>query len=173
LRDEKAKLYELPLKDHLLFFSVHFPNIKIDSTVTDTTEMRWYSGGIMELQKEKQVLNNLAANVKAQTTKEEQLFWINPVGGVVRAFTTISGSALQQQQDFENHLMDFKLQRADYLISNHASKKHFGKEEFTGLPLYKSGDSTKIPIWKYLLPTFLLIILLGAGSFFKQQKLNY
>jgi len=173
LRDEKAKLYELPLKDHLLFFSAHFPNIKIDSTVTDTTEMRWYSGGIMELQKEKQVLNNLANNVKAQTTKEEQLFWINPVGGVVRAFATISGSALQQQQDFENHLMDFKLQRADYLISNHASKKHFGKEEFTELPLYKSADGTKIPIWKYLLPTFLLITLLGVGSFFKQHKLNY
>jgi len=170
LRDEKSKLFELPYKDHILFFNVHFPNIKIDTTVNDTTEIRWYSAAVMELEKEKQVLNNIAANVKKQATKEVELFWINPIGGVMRAFTTISGSSLQQQQDFENHLMDFKQQRADYLIANHASKKHFGKEEFLGMPLYQPTTISKIPIWKYLLPISLLILLLGAGSLLNNKN---
>jgi len=86
------------------------------------------------------------------------------VGGIMRAFTTISGSSLQQQQDFERHLMEFKKQRADYLIANHASKKHFGKEEFKNMPRYKPVVTHQQPIWKYLLPLGLLIILFGVGS---------
>jgi len=169
LRDEKAKLYELPLQEHNTFFAAHFPTIKIDTSATDTVEIRWYSCGVMELQKEKQVLNNIAANVKTQTTKEEQLFWINPIGGVMRAFTSISGSSLQQQQDFENHLMEFKKKRADYLIANHASKKHFGKEEFARLPLYKPAPNNQQTVWKYLLPICLLMILLGLGIFLSKK----
>ena len=169
LRDEKAKLYELPLQEHNTFFAAHFPTIKIDTSATDTVEIRWYSGGVMELQKEKQVLNNIAANVKTQTTKEEQLFWINPIGGVMRAFTSISGSSLLQQQDFENHLMEFKQQKADYLIVNHASKKHFGKEEFARLPLYKPAPNNQQTVWKYLLPICLLMILLGLGIFLSKK----
>ena len=170
LRDEKSKLYDLPLQQHKAFFKSHFPGLVTDTAKVDTGQIKWYSGAIMELQKEKHVYNTIAENVKAQTTKEELLFWINPVGGVMRAFTSISSSSLQQQQDFERHLMEFKQQRADYLIANHASKKHFGKEEFTGLPLYKPAFHNKPTIWKYLLPISLLILLLGAGILFTDKK---
>ena len=170
LRDEKAKLYDLPLQTHSAFFASHFPNLIIDTAVTDTAEVKWYGGAIMELQKEKQLLKNLAANVQIQTAKEEQLFWINPVGGVMRALTTISGSSLKQQQNFENHLMNFKQQRADYLIANHASKKHFGKEEFENMPRYKPAVTNQQPIWQYLLPMSLLIVLFFMGSVFSKAN---
>lgn len=66
--------------------------------------------------------------------------------------------------------MKFKTKRAEYLITNHVGKKHFGKAEFAGLPLYKSSDGAKLSVWKYLLPTILLITLLGAGFFLNNKN---
>jgi len=170
LRDVKSKLYDLPLQQHKAFLKSHFPGIVVDTAKVDTNQIKWYSGAIMELQKEKQVYNAIAENVNAQTTQEEQMFWVNPIGGVMRAFTSTSGSSLQQQQDFEKHLMHFKQIRADYLIANHSSKKHFGKSEFEGLPLYKPAPAPKQSVWKYLLPIGLLIVLLGLGMLFTNKN---
>ncbi len=170
LRDERSKIDGLPLQEHNAFFKSHFSGLVIDTAKVDTSQIKWYSGAIMALQKEKQVYNTIAENVKAQTTKEDGLFWINPVGGVMRAFTTVSGSTLQQQQDFEKHVMRFKEERANYLIANHASKKHFGKAEFAGLPLYKPTPDNRQPIWKYLLPISLLIVLFGVGRTFSKTN---
>lgn len=170
LRDEKAKIYELPLQDHKAFFKAYFPTIKIDPAIFDTSEVQWYSGAVKDLQLEKKVLKTIAENRNIQATKEEQLFWINPVGGIMRAFTTISGSSLQQQQDFENHLMEFKQQRADYLITNHTNKKHFDKKDFANMPRYKPALDSGRPIWKYLLPIMLLILLSVLDSLFSREN---
>lgn len=170
LRDEKTKLYDLPLQEQKAFFKSSFPGLVVDTVKVTDNDMKWYSVAMMELQKEQQVYNKIAENVTAQTAKEEQLFWINPIGGVMRAFTSVSGSSLQQQQDFERHLMRFKEERASYLIANHASKKHFGKSEFAALPLYKPATPQKQTISKYLLPIILLTVLLAAGILFKNKK---
>jgi len=170
LRDEKSKLYDLPLQEQKAFFKSSFPGLVVDTFKVTNNHIKWYSVAMMELQKEQQVYNKIAENVTAQTAKEEQLFWINPIGGVMRAFTSVSGSSLQQQQDFERHLMQFKEERASYLIANHASKKHFGKSEFADLPLYKPATPQKQSISKYLLPIILLTGLLAAGILFKNKK---
>jgi len=163
LRDEKSKVYELPLTTHKAFFKNQFPKLIVDTLKTDTMLLKWYSGAIMALQKEKQVLDAIHHNAKKQSDKEESLFWINPIGGTMRALSSISGSTLKQQQDFENHLMEFKQQRAAYLIANHASKKHFGKAEFAGMKTYQPAKLVHQPILQFMLPLSLLMVLFAVG----------
>ena len=163
LRDEKAKIYDLPVKEQTAFFKAYFPTIKIDPAVFDTAEIKWYSGAVQDLQLEKKVLNTITESRNIQAAKEEQLFWINPIGGIMRAFTTISGSTLQQQQNFENYLMDFKQQRADYLITNHTIKKHFDNVAFANMPRYKALLAKQSPVWYFLLPAIILFTTLSIG----------
>ena len=116
LRDDKLKYADLPLAVHKENFYKKFPSLINDSAAVDTTEMRWCSYAIMGLEREKEIYNTIVQQSNAQNRKEEQFFWINPVGGMMRAFSTVSGSTLHNHQQFETGVLHLRSKKVEYLF---------------------------------------------------------
>lgn len=163
LRDDKSKYADLPLPVHKENFYKRFPSLIKDSATVDTTELRWCSYAMMGIEREKQVYNSIAAKTTAQNKKEEQFFWINPVGGLTRAFNTVSGSTLHNKQHFETSILDLRMQKAEYLFGNFFAKPHFAKAELAGVPKYKPEAAASSGLIIYLWPTMLITVLSIVG----------
>lgn len=163
LRDDKAKYADLILAVHKENFYKEFPSLIKDSAMVDTDELRWCSYAMMGLKREKEIYGNMAQKTNAQKRNEEQFFWINPVGGLMRAFSTISSSTLESHQQFETSVLDLRMQKVRYLFGEFFTKPHFAKAELDGVPMYKPSPAPHLGFINYLWPVILITILSMIG----------
>ena len=106
-----------------------------------------------------------------QTKQEVKVFWLNTVGGVMRAFGKVSGTSLENQLHFEQQVMELKQKKMEHLFFDFLSKLHFGKNEQKNVSLYKPAPSSASSFYSNLMSViFMGLIVCLAGILIKSTK---
>ena len=163
-RDFTSKAWEKSKEEHSKYLFAIYPELLKDSSKLDTNNIKSYSSLIQIINKEKELQNTIANNSKSQMISEEKCFWINPIGGVMRSFTTISNTSLEQQLQFELSTINYRQNKLKYIFENNLLKPHFTKSDLANLPKYNIAK-TEIRFAKYLIPIFFIIVLLTVLTF--------
>ena len=168
-RDYDYKAWDLPNAEHKKFFFSIYPQLQKDSVRIDSNDIRSFSYALQVFNKEKELYNAIANKKNEQAAVEKNSFWINPVGGVMRSFAAISNTTLQQQQQFEQAVMAYRLQKLKHIYENQLLQTHFTKKDFEGMPKYKAAAANSA-IYFYLLPLLLLTIVATLFIIIKKNK---
>ncbi|MBX2921904.1 MAG: hypothetical protein KF746_06915 [Chitinophagaceae bacterium] len=157
-RDIDFKGYDIPFAEHEKMVFAQYPQWKNSIQLHDTNYFKSFSNTLQALSKEKQIHHASMKNSELLLQAEINNFWINPVGGVMRSFTTISQSTLANQQAFEEAIINVRERKARYLYENYLTKPHFTKSDFEGMPKVFPVVISQSPA-KYLAPLALWSIL--------------
>jgi len=169
-RDIDFKGYDIPFTEHEKLVFAQYPKWKNSIQLHDTNYFKAFSNTLQSLSKEKLMHQSSMENNERLLKAEMNNFWINPVGGVMRSFTSISQSTLANQQAFESAIIDVRDRKAKYLYENYFTKPHFTKEDFEGMPRFLPVVSNQSPV-KYLAPLALwsmmglVIVLLKSKQY--------
>lgn len=159
-RDYEFKAWDKPFEAHKTFMFERYPQYKkLDLTkVEDSLKFRTFSTVLMVNEKEKELYQQVSAAKNKQLKAEEISFWLNPVGGVIRALTSISNSTLRNQQEFEEATLIYREKKVKYLFDKLITQPHFTKNDFAEMPKFTEGTGYS-NILNYLLPLIALIII--------------
>lgn len=168
-RDFDFKAWDKPLATHKQIITAQFPKINVEDKKIDTNDMKAFGYFLQVMAKEKALHNSFIQQSELQANAEEKTFWINPVGGVMRSFSTLSNSTLQQQQAFEKAILKVRELKGNYLFENQLTKSHFTKNDFEAMPKFNETEKAKY-FFSYLLPLILLIGLFSVSLFIKRKN---
>lgn len=172
-RDYDYDAWDKPSAEHKKFFFAAYPQLLKDSASLDSNNIRSFSYALQVYAKEKELYEQVSASKKQQAMAEEKSFWLNPVGGVMRSFAAISQTTLQQQQQFEQSVMAYRLQKLKHIYENQLKQPHFTKKDFEEMPKLSANKNTKSLI-NYLVPVLLFAGLALIGIFtIKQTSKKY
>lgn len=163
-RDFDSKAWDSPFEQHQEFLIKHYPAYKnlVFKDMADSLKFRSFGYALQVLNQEQTLYKKASADRQQRSRAEEQLFWINPVGGVLRSFARISYTSLHHQQSFENAVLSYREQKLKYLFEKLVAGTPFLKAEFEQMPRYKPVNAND-SVLQYLLPVILLsLILLGC-----------
>ena len=163
-RDYDYKAWDKSTAEHKKFIYGLYPQLTKDSTRIASNDIRSFSYSLQVYNREKELYTAISNKKNEQAASEQKSFWVNPAGGVMRSFATISNTTLQQQQQFEQSVMAYRLQKLKHIYENQLLQTHFTKKDFEGMPKYDNniGQSGYA---KYLLPLILFIGLLSVPLF--------
>lgn len=165
LRDFDTKAWDLPFEQHQAILIKHYPAYKklIFKDMADSIKFRSFGYALLVFEQEQLLYNKAAADKQQRSKVEEQLFWLNPVGGVLRSFASISHTSIHHQHSFEQSVLAYREQKLKYLFENLVSETPFLKAAFEQMPRYKPVKA-ETTVLQYLLPIILLsAMLLGAA----------
>ena len=169
-RDYDNIAWDKPMSSHKKFLFSNYPQLQKDSAKLDSNNIRSFSYSLQVFNREQELYTSIAKNKKEQAASEENSFWINPVGGVMRSFAIICNSSLQQQQQFEQSVLDYRLQKLQHIYENQLLQPHFTKQDFEALPKYKAPIQNN-KYFHFLFPLLVLGLVLGiSGSAISLQK---
>jgi hypothetical protein len=168
-RDHDYKAWDKPLVEHKKIVAAKFPTINLERENLDSGDIKSFGYTIQVTDKEKEIYNNQLKQKLQQTKAEENTFWINPIGGIMRSFTTLSKSSLQHQQAFEQATIDVRERKGNHLFVNLLTQPHFTKKDYANMPKYQSLEISH-SITKYLLPLFLIIAIGFILTFIINKK---
>ncbi|HMO31720.1 MAG TPA: DUF3526 domain-containing protein [Lacibacter sp.] len=171
LRDFDFKAWDLPFEQHQAFLVRTYPAYKsrIFKDLADSVKFRSF-GYALQVYKQERALYEKAAVVRQQRSKaEEQMFWLNPVGGVMRSFASISRTSIHHQHSFEQSVLAYREQKLNYLFEKLMAGTPFLKAEFEQMPRYKpvKADAS---VFQYLLPIILLSVLFLMTTAFGNRR---
>ena len=170
-RDFDSKAWDLPFEQHQAFLLKHYPAYKnlVFKDMADSLKFRSFGYALQVLDQEQSLYKKASADRQQRSRAEEQLFWINPVGGVLRSFASISSTSLHHQQSFENAVLSYREQKLKYLFEKLVAGTPFLKAEFEQMPRYKPVSANG-SVLHYLLPIFLLSAILLGGALMKRNS---
>ena len=163
-RDIDFKGYDKPFVEHQKIVFAQYPQWKKGFVYADSSYFKSFANALTNLEKEKEMHSNILKNSELQISAEKNSFCTNPVGGVMRAFTTLSQSTLSDQQNFEKATLNLRERKARYLYENYLTKPYFTKKDFESMPKINLPNAEND--WKiYLFPLFALMCLglIGLG----------
>lgn len=169
-RDYDFKAWDQPFEAHKAFLYERYPaykQIKL-ADEADSAKFRGFSYSLMVFEKEKALYQQMSAQKNKLATAEQNSFWLNPIGGVMRSFATISKTGLQAQQQFEATVLAYREKKLKYLFEKLVTQPHFTKKDFEDMPKQPTVEGT-VSISKYLLPLGLLTLLLAIYTRFKRK----
>jgi ABC-2 type transport system permease protein len=158
-RDFDFKAWNKPIEEHRRIINSQFPDIKLEDKKIDEGDVIAFGYILQVLDKEKELHTGFIKKTELQAQTEINGFWINPIGGVMRSFTTLANTTLQQQQAFEKAIITHRESKAKYLFVNQLTQPHFTKEDYQNMPVFimPAADDN----WaKYLLPLVVFVVLL-------------
>lgn len=170
-RDYDFKAWDQPNSSHKKYFFGVYPQLQKDSAKLDSNNIRSFSYTLQVFDKEKQLHTTITGKATEQMAAEEKSFWINPVGGVMRSFASISQTSLQQQQQFEKAVINYREQKLQYIFENVLLQPHFTKKDFEGMPKVEAVNK-KSSVIKHLWPLLLLISIGILFMLFKKSPKN-
>lgn len=170
-RDYDFKAWDQPNSSHKKYLFSIYPQLIKDSAKLDSNNIRSFSYSLQVLDKEKELYAAIASKAAAQSAAEEKTFWINPIGGVMRSFASISHTSLQQQQQFENTVINYREQKLKYIFENVLLHPHFTKKDFEGMPKVAMVGKQNGFV-KHLLPLILLIAMAVLFVLLKPKSKN-
>ena len=168
-RDYDFKAWDKPMAEHNKFIYALYPQLIKDSARIDSSNIRSFSYSLQVYNREKELYSAIANKKAEQSASEEKSFWLNPVGGVMRSFATISNTTLQQQQQFEQSVMAYRLQKLKHINENQVMEPHFTKKDFEGMPKFSVAKNNHTAL-KYLFPMLLFTGLAITGIFLIKQS---
>ena len=170
-RDIDAKGYNKPLKVHLDNIISLYPNWKNVQLTSDSNYIKSFGNTLEGIEAEKKIHHIITTNSKQQTAAEEKSFWINPIGGVMRSFATLSNSTLANQQAFETATIVVRERKGKYLHENYIIKPHFTKTDYEAMPKYKEIVE-KRTVYTYMLPLLVMIVILVVVLLIKNKPIK-
>jgi hypothetical protein len=157
-RDFEFKTWDQPLSVHKTYIFSKYPELLKDTAKIDTNKIRSFSHALKVFNKEKELYNQISKLKVQQADAEEKCFWINPVGGAMRAFVANSQTTLKHQQEFERAVMEYRLRKLQYIFKNYLLEEHFTKMNFENMPSISYETKSKSAL-QFLLPILLLSVL--------------
>ena len=168
-RDYDYKAWDKPNAEHKKFLFSIYPQLQKDSARLDSNDIRSFSYSLQVFKREKELYTAITNKKEEQALAEEKSFWINPAGGLMRSFAAISNTTLQQQQQFEQSVMAYRLQKLKHIYENQLLQPHFAKKDFEGMPKYTEREKAK-DFFSYLSPLILLIGLVAIRLLIKKKN---
>ncbi len=168
-RDYDYKAWDQPSAFHKNYLFNVYPSMQKDSLKLDSNNIRSFGYAMQVMEKEKALHEGITNKASAQARAEENSFWLNPIGGVMRSFATLSNASLKQQHQFEKAVLQYREQKLAYIFKNVLLQPHFTKEHLKGMPEVQASKQAHSKL-KFLLPIVLLTILLLIISLRKEQK---
>lgn len=160
-RDYNFKAWDISLDKHKKYLFGIYPQLQKYAAKSDTNNIKSFSYSLQVFNREKELHAAITGKAAEQAAAEEKTFWINPVGGVMRSFATVSQTSLKHQQIFEKDVFAYREKKLKYLFENILNQPHFTKNDFVAMPKLERTD-TQNGLIKYLLPliTIVLIVIL-------------
>ncbi|TAD92688.1 MAG: DUF3526 domain-containing protein [Bacteroidetes bacterium] len=168
-RDYDFKAWDQPFELQEAFLLERYPRFKELNLANGMDSIKFKSFGyaLMVYEKEKQLYNQMSAQKNRLASAEQNSFWLNPAGGVMRSLATISKTGLQAQQQFEEKVLAYRENKLKYLFEKLVTQPHFTKQDFEGMPKMADGRG-KNGFMSNLLPLLLLtIICMVLGILFR------
>lgn len=160
-RDFDFKAWDVSLGKHKAYLFGIYPQLAKDAEKLDSNHIRGFSYSLQVFGREKELHAAISGKAAEQSAAEDRMFWINPVGGAMRSFATISQTGLNNQQQFEKDIFTYREKKLKHIFENMLLQTHFTKKDFEAMPKFIPG-AVEGSVLKYLLP--LLVVI--AVSFF-------
>lgn len=170
-RDFDFKAWDISLDKHKKYLFDIYPQLQKDVGKLDTNHIRDFSYSLQVFNREKELHTAITGKAAAQSNAEEKTFWINPVGGVMRSFATISRTSLSQQQKFENDVFAYREKKLRHIFENMLTQPRFTKKDFEAIPKFTAGAEHR-NTWKYLLPLLAVTTITFFYLCFRKQTNN-
>jgi ABC-2 type transport system permease protein len=158
-RDYDFKAWDEPTEVHKkVLFSV-YPKLQKDSMKLDSNKIRTFGYALQVLKKEIELHSVITKKATERALAEENSFWINPIGGVMRSFASLSKSSLQQQHQFEEAALKYREQKLGYIFNNYLLEQHFTKKDFEEMPKLISEKKDQ-PVFLYQITITMILMFL-------------
>jgi ABC-2 type transport system permease protein len=160
-RDFDFKAWNISIDDHKKYLFGIYPQLQKEAEKLDTNQIKTFSYSLQVFNREKELHGLIIGKADERASAEEKTFLINPVGGVMRSFATVSQTSLKHQQNFEKDVFAYREKKLKYLFEKMINQLHFTKNDFVAMPKLERTD-TQNGLIKYLLPliTIVLIVIL-------------
>jgi|694.fasta_scaffold20913_8 ABC-2 type transport system permease protein len=160
-RDFDFKAWNISIDDHKKYLFGIYPQLQKEAEKLDTNQIKTFSYSLQVFNREKELHGLIIGKADERASAEEKTFLINPVGGVMRSFATVSQTSLKHQQNFEKDVFAYREKKLKYLFEKMINQSHFTKNDFVAMPKLERTD-TQNGLIKYLLPliTIVLIVIL-------------
>jgi ABC-2 type transport system permease protein len=170
-RDESYKFWGKPMEIHNAVFLQRYPQLRDSlSKIDSNRNIKSYSYVAQSIEAEESLYNKTIAPAVAQNKAEENSFWLNPFGGVMRVMVALSNGTLAQQHYFEQSVIQYRKQKLHYLFDNLQLQKHFTKQDLANMPTYVPLVQNISNVWVYLLPLIILTILFSVVALIPIKK---
>lgn len=169
-RDESYKLWSLPKASHQAVLLERYPHLADTLANMEYSQVRSYSYAAQLLQAEKILYQKNAEAAAAQNLAEEKAFWVNPVGGVLRVMAGLGNATLSQQQLFEKSVLQYRINKMQFLFDNEFLRQNFTKHDLTSLPQYAAPVADAGEWGRKLLPLVLLTVFFALGTLLQWKK---
>lgn len=163
-RDESYKLWDLPMSEHKAVFLKQYPQLRDSLFRIDSNDIKSYSYAAMALQQERNLYQKSLIAPVAQNKAEENAFWINPVGGVLRAMAALGGATLSQQHAFEQAVLDYRTKKMQYLFDNQLLEQNFTSDDLAALPKFEQSVRGMDGWGRRLAPLVVLMLFLTIAG---------
>lgn len=170
-RDFDFKAWDISLDKHKKYLFGIYPQLQKDAEKSDTNHIKGFSYSLQVFNREKELHAAITAKAAEQAAAEEKTFWINPVGGVMRSFATVSQTSLNQQHLFEQDVYTYRGKKLKYIFENMLLQPHFTKKDFEAMPEFTPGTGGG-NLLKTLLPLLAVITIAFVYLWLKRQSRN-
>jgi ABC-2 type transport system permease protein len=170
-RDFDFKAWDISLDKHKKYLFGIYPRLEKDTARLDSNHIRGFSYSLQVFNREKELHAAITGKAAEQAAAEESTFWINPVGGVMRSFATISQTSLSQQQQFEKDIFVYREKKLRHIFENMLMQPHFTKKDFEAMPAFTASTGHS-GVWRYLLPLLAIITITFLYLLFRKQVKN-
>lgn len=157
-RDFDFKAWDISLDKHKKYLFGIYPQLEKYAGKSDTNHIKEFSYSLQVFNREKELHAAITGKAAKQAAAEERTFWINPVGGIMRSFATISQTSLSQQLQFEKDIYAYREKKLIHIFENMLMQPHFTKKDFEGIPKYKINESEN-SFMSFLIPIVLLMVI--------------
>jgi ABC-2 type transport system permease protein len=157
-RDFDYKTWDLPMAVHKKYLFSKYPTAEKDTARLDSNNIRSFSYSLQVINKEKELHHSIIKQANQQALAEEKTFWINPVGGIMRSFASISQTSLHQQHQFEKDVLAYREKKLKYIFENVLMQPHFTKKDFETMPAIPITTLQKSML-SFLWPLLLLMLI--------------
>jgi ABC-2 type transport system permease protein len=157
-RDYNYKAWDISLDKHKKYLFGIYPQLQNDAAKLDTNNVKSFSYSLQVFNREKELHTAITGKAAEQAAAEEKTFWINPIGGVMRSFATVSQTSLNHQQIFEKDVFAYREKKLKYLFEKMINQPHFTKIDFVEMPKYQIKINKSVFI-VFLFPMVLMMVL--------------
>jgi ABC-2 type transport system permease protein len=157
-RDFDFKAWNISIDDHKKYLFGIYPQLQKEAEKLDTNQIKTFSYSLQVFNREKELHGLIIGKADERASAEEKTFLINPVGGVMRSFATVSQTSLNHQQIFEKDVFAYREKKLKYLFEKMINQPHFTKNDFVEMPKYQIKKNKSVFI-VFLFPMVLMMVL--------------
>jgi ABC-2 type transport system permease protein len=166
LREFTYAIWDYPTSKHSAYFYHHFPHLKTGTIKTDTTDMKMYSYVSLSDSMQRVLYEKMNAGNLRKMKTERNMYWFNPVAGVLHYITNISKSSIEQQFQYEASLIAYRKERIKTMYDAYFNLPNITKDVYEKLPALQIHTTPApknvfnlLPVMVWLLLFFLLNII--------------